>query len=73
MVATTAGSTNAVLHLLAIAREAGVDLGLDDFDAVSARTVLADLKPGGRFSAQPHSSWGSRSPRQVLTGWRVTP
>jgi dihydroxy-acid dehydratase len=51
-VAATAGSTNAVLHLLAIAREAGVDLTLDDFDRVSARTpVLADLKPGGRFTA----------------------
>ncbi|HKA86527.1 MAG TPA: dihydroxy-acid dehydratase [Haliangiales bacterium] len=51
-VAATGGSTNAVLHLLAIAREAGVELGLDDFDAVSARTpILCDLKPGGRFSA----------------------
>ncbi len=51
-VAATGGSTNAVLHLLAIAREAGVELSLDDFDAVSARTpILADLKPGGRFSA----------------------
>jgi dihydroxy-acid dehydratase len=44
------GSTNAVLHLLAIAREAGVDLTLDDLDRVCARTPhLADLKPGGRF------------------------
>jgi dihydroxy-acid dehydratase len=51
-VAATAGSTNAVLHLLAIAREAGVDLTLEDFDRVSAKTpVLADLKPGGRFTA----------------------
>ncbi|HSF17533.1 MAG TPA: dihydroxy-acid dehydratase [Vicinamibacteria bacterium] len=51
-VAATAGSTNAVLHLLAIAREAGVDLGLDDFDRISARTpVIADLKPAGRFTA----------------------
>ncbi|HSD91327.1 MAG TPA: dihydroxy-acid dehydratase [Kofleriaceae bacterium] len=51
-VAATAGSTNAVLHLLAIAYEAGVPLAIDDFDAVSARTpVLADLKPGGRFTA----------------------
>jgi dihydroxy-acid dehydratase len=51
-VAATAGSTNAVLHLLAIAYEAGVDLAIDDFDAISARTpVLADLKPGGRFTA----------------------
>ncbi|HEY5920293.1 MAG TPA: dihydroxy-acid dehydratase [Kofleriaceae bacterium] len=51
-VAATAGSTNAVLHLLAIAYEAGVRLGIDDFDLISARTpVLADLKPGGRFTA----------------------
>jgi dihydroxy-acid dehydratase len=51
-VAATAGSTNAVLHLLAIAYEAGVPLAIDDFDAISARTpVLADLKPGGRFTA----------------------
>ncbi len=51
-VAATGGSTNAVLHLLAIAREAGVPLALDDFDAISRRTpVLADLKPAGRFTA----------------------
>lgn len=51
-VAASGGSTNAVLHLLAIAREAGVELTIDDFDRVSARTpVLADLKPGGRFVA----------------------
>ncbi len=51
-VAASGGSTNAVLHLLAIAREAGVELSIDDFDRVSARTpLLADLKPGGRFVA----------------------
>jgi dihydroxy-acid dehydratase len=51
-VAATGGSTNAVLHLLAIAREAGVALGLEDFDRVSASVPLvADLKPGGRFVA----------------------
>ena len=51
-VAATGGSTNAVLHLLAIAREAGVDLTIDDFDRISARTpLIADLKPGGRFVA----------------------
>jgi dihydroxy-acid dehydratase len=50
--AATAGSTNSVLHLLAIAREAGVPLTIDDFDVVSARTpVIADLKPGGQFTA----------------------
>lgn len=51
-VAATGGSTNAVLHLLAIAREAGVELSIDDFDRISSRTpLLADLKPGGRFVA----------------------
>jgi dihydroxy-acid dehydratase len=51
-VAATGGSTNAVLHLLAIAREAGVDLNIDDFDKISDRTpLIADLKPGGRFVA----------------------
>ena len=51
-VAATGGSTNAVLHLLAIAREAGLPLSIDDFDRISARTpILADLKPGGRFVA----------------------
>ena len=51
-VAATGGSTNAVLHLLAIAREAGVALTIDDFDLISSRTpLLADLKPGGRFVA----------------------
>ncbi len=51
-VAATGGSTNAVLHLLAIAREANVTLSIDDFDRVSAKTpILADLKPGGRFVA----------------------
>ncbi len=51
-VAATGGSTNAVLHLLAIAREAGAPLDIDDFDRVSARTpLIADLKPGGRFVA----------------------
>jgi len=51
-VAATGGSTNAVLHLLALAREAGVPLTIDDFDVVSARTpLLADLKPGGRYVA----------------------
>ncbi len=51
-VAATGGSTNAVLHLLAIACEAGVKLELDDFDRISSRTpILADLKPGGRCVA----------------------
>ena len=51
-VATTGGSTNAVLHLLAIAHEADVDLKIEDFDRISEQTpLLADLKPGGRFVA----------------------
>ncbi len=51
-VAATGGSTNAVLHLLAMAREAGVALEIDDFQEVCRRTpVLVDLKPGGRFVA----------------------
>ncbi len=51
-VATTGGSTNAVLHLLAIARETGVRLTIDDFDRINRRVpLLADLKPGGRFTA----------------------
>jgi dihydroxy-acid dehydratase len=51
-VACTGGSTNAVLHLLAIAREAEVPLAIDDFQKVSERTpLIADLKPAGRFVA----------------------
>jgi dihydroxy-acid dehydratase len=51
-VAATGGSTNAVLHLLAIANEAQLALNIDDFDRISGRTpILADLKPGGRFVA----------------------
>ncbi len=51
-VATSGGSTNGVLHLLAVAREIGVDLTIDDFDAISERTpLLCDLKPGGRYVA----------------------
>jgi dihydroxy-acid dehydratase len=51
-VAATGGSTNGVLHLLAIAREAGVDLTLDDFDTIASRTpIVVDIKPAGRFVA----------------------
>jgi len=61
-VAATGGSTNAVLHLLAIAREAGVGLEIDDFQTVSERTpLLADLKPSGRFvAADMHRAGGIR-------------
>jgi dihydroxy-acid dehydratase len=60
-VATTGGSTNAVLHLIAIAREAGLELQLADFDRISSRTALmVDLKPSGRFVATDlHNAGGS--------------
>ena len=51
-VSASGGSTNGVLHLLAVAREAGIDLSIDDFERISKATpLLADLKPGGRFLA----------------------
>ena len=51
-VATSGGSTNGVLHLLAVARETGVPLSIDEFDAISERTpLLCDLQPGGRYVA----------------------
>jgi dihydroxy-acid dehydratase len=51
-VCASGGSTNGVLHLLAVAREAGIEMGIDDFERISRRTpLLADLKPGGRFVA----------------------
>jgi dihydroxy-acid dehydratase len=60
-VATTGGSTNAVLHLIAIAREAGLALELADFDRISSRTpLMVDLKPSGRFVATDlHAAGGS--------------
>jgi dihydroxy-acid dehydratase len=70
-VAATGGSTNAVLHLLAIAREAGVDLQIEDFQMVSERTpLLADLKPSGRFvAADMHRAGGVRLlARRLLRG-----
>jgi len=51
-IAATGGSTNGVLHLLAIAHELGIPLELDDFDRIAARTpIVADLTPGGRYTA----------------------
>jgi dihydroxy-acid dehydratase len=51
-VAASGGSTNGVLHLLAIAHELGIPLSIDDFDHIAERTpVVADIKPGGRFVA----------------------
>jgi dihydroxy-acid dehydratase len=69
-VAATSGSTNAVLHLLAIAREAGVPLEIDDFQRVSERTpILADLKPAGRFvAADVHQAGGIRLLANRLLG-----
>jgi dihydroxy-acid dehydratase len=50
--AASGGSTNSVLHLLALAREAGIPLTIDDFDAISRRTpLICDLMPGGRYAA----------------------
>ena len=59
-VMATGGSTNAVLHLLAVAKEAGVKLTIDEFDAVSRRTpLLADLKPWGSYTApEMHAAGG---------------
>ena len=61
-VVATGGSTNGVLHLLALAREAGVKLSIGEFDQVSARTpILADMKPWGRFTAPDmHAAGGVR-------------
>src|ERR1700722_17502318 len=75
-VAATGGSTNAVLHLLAIAREAEVDLQIDDFQTVSERTpLLADLKPSGRFvAADMHRAGGIRLlVRRLLKGKHIHP
>src|ERR1700687_662256 len=75
-VAATGGSTNAVLHLLAIAREAGVELQIDDFQTVSERTpLLADLKPSGRFVATDmHRAGGVRLlARRLLRGKYLHP
>jgi dihydroxy-acid dehydratase len=67
-VAASAGSTNAVLHLLAIAHELAIDLEIGDFDRISRRVpLLADLKPGGRFVAtELHAAGGTRLLAQRL-------
>jgi dihydroxy-acid dehydratase len=75
-VAATGGSTNSVLHLLAIAREAGIELEIDDFQTVSERTpLLADLKPSGRFvAADMHHAGGIRLlARRLLNGKHLHP
>ncbi|MQA92792.1 MAG: dihydroxy-acid dehydratase [Gemmatimonas sp.] len=71
MVAASGGSTNAVLHLLAVAHEAGVAFDIDDFDRYAAETpLLADMKPGGRFvAADLHEAGGVRLVlRRLLDG-----
>lgn len=62
MVAASGGSTNAVLHLVAVAKEAGVDFTIDDFDRYASQTpLLADMKPGGRYVATDlHQAGGVR-------------
>jgi dihydroxy-acid dehydratase len=75
-VAATGGSTNSVLHLLAMAREAEIDLEIDDFQTVSERTpLLADLKPSGRFvAADMHRAGGVRVlARRLLKGKHLHP
>lgn len=57
-VSATAGSTNAALHLLAIAHEAGVAFDLEEFEAAAQIPVIADLKPGGRYTAAEMFEFG---------------
>ncbi|HJU25696.1 MAG TPA: dihydroxy-acid dehydratase, partial [Rhodanobacteraceae bacterium] len=58
-VAASGGSTNAVLHLIAIARELGVELNVDDFDAISKRTpYICDLTPAGKYVASDYQAAG---------------
>src|SRR5918992_1085252 len=60
-IAMSGGSTNGVLHLLAVARESGLELSIDDFDRIASQTpLLCDLKPGGRFVATDmHAAGGT--------------
>lgn len=75
-VAASGGSTNAVLHFLAMAREAGIPLEIDDFDAISSRTpLLADLKPGGKYVAVDVDKAGGVPviAKRLLDGGHVDP
>jgi len=75
-VAATGGSTNAVLHLLAMARECGIPLHIDDFHTISERTpLIADLKPGGRFvAADMHRAGGVKLlARRLMQGRHLHP
>ncbi len=69
-VAASGGSTNAVLHFLAIAREMGIDLSIDDFDRISDRTpFICDLTPAGKYVAKDYqAAGGSRLLAQRLLG-----
>src|SRR5204862_6518125 len=69
-VAATGGSTNAALHIAAIAHEAGIRFTLDDFARVAKRTpLIADLKPGGRFLAKDlHATGGVDAVLKALLG-----
>jgi dihydroxy-acid dehydratase len=72
-VAASGGSTNAVLHLLALAREVGVELTIDDFDAISRRTpLIADMMPGGKYAAADLDKAGGTTlvaQRLIQGGW----
>jgi dihydroxy-acid dehydratase len=73
-IASTGGSTNGILHLLAIAREAGIELTLDDLAAVAARTpMLASLFPMGRFAAEDFQRAGGSATvlRELVRGGQV--
>ena len=75
-VMATGGSTNAVLHLLAVAHEAGVQLTVNDFDRISKKTpVIADLKPWGRYTAVEMFEAGGMAAvaRELINGKRVDP
>lgn len=76
MVAATGGSTNAALHLVAVAREAEVDFTIDDFDRICETTpLLADMKPGGRyFATDMHNAGGVRVVLQrLIEGGHISP
>ncbi|HVC91070.1 MAG TPA: dihydroxy-acid dehydratase [Acidobacteriaceae bacterium] len=72
-VAASGGSTNAVLHLIAIAHEAGISLSVDDFDRISRKTpLLCDMKPGGRYVATDYQeAGGSRLLAQRLLAGKL--
>ncbi len=72
-VAASGGSTNAVLHLIAIAHEAGISLSVDDFDRISRETpLLCDMKPGGRYVATDYQeAGGSRLLAQRLLAGKL--